>query len=168
MRETGINSAEENLAEHVEGRISDKIDTDSDKFTEEEMKEYLAGLEVKNNEKDREQKSLVEGTVEGTKKVINGFDTTVHAGKQGKHIEGHNNYIDGKSIMNGNMDDIQKLVDEFAGTGQWKTDNKEMVDFGKTIGDYVDINTGEALKTTRGIIHYSKKGVHIVPAKPIP
>lgn len=65
------------------------------------------------------------------------------------------------------MDEIQKLVNDFAGTGQWKTANKEMVDFGKIIGKYVDINTGEVLDTTRGIIHYSKKGVHIVPAKPI-
>ena len=67
MKASGKNSAEENLAEHVEGRISDKIDTDSDKFTEEEMTEYLAGLEVKNKEKGREQKSLAEGTVEAEK-----------------------------------------------------------------------------------------------------
>ncbi len=103
-----------------------------------------------------------------TKKIINGFDTTVHAGKQGKHIVGHNNYVKGKSIMNGTIDDIQKLIDDFAGTGQWKTANKEMVDFGKIIGKYVDINTGEVLDTTRGIIHYSQNGVHIVPSKPIP
>jgi hypothetical protein len=106
--------------------------------------------------------------IEGTGKVVNGFDTTVHAGKQGKHILGHNNYTAGRSILNGTEDGAQKLVDEFAGTGQWKTANKEMVDFGKNIGKYVDINTGEILDTTRGIIHYSKKGVHIVPAKPIP
>ena len=35
-----------------------------DGTTEEEMKEYLAGLEAKNKEKGREQKSLAEGTVE--------------------------------------------------------------------------------------------------------
>ena len=109
------------------------------------------------------------GTGKATKKVINGFDNlSVHVGKQGKHIVGHNNYIKGRSIISGKVDDIQKLIDDFAGTGQWKTANKEMVDFGKNIGKYVDINTGEIIDTIRGIIHYSKKGVHIVPAKPIP
>lgn len=108
------------------------------------------------------------GNGNATKNIVKGFDTTLNAGKQGKHIVGHNNYIKGKSIVKGTMDEIQKLVNDFAGTGQWKTANKEMVDFGKIIGKYVDINTGEVLDTTRGIIHCSKKGVHIVPAKPMP
>ncbi|NFD75809.1 hypothetical protein FC826_02835 [Clostridium botulinum] len=108
------------------------------------------------------------GNANATKNIVKGFDTTLNAGKQGKHIVGHNNYIEGKSIVTGTMDEIQKLANDFAGTGQWKKANKEMVDFGKIIGKYVYINTGEVLDTIRGIIYYSKKGVHIVPAKPIP
>lgn len=44
--------------------------------------------------------------------------------------------------------------------------NKERVDFGKVIGQYVDPNTGIVKETTIGIIHYGKKGAHIVPARP--
>ncbi|MFC4932710.1 polymorphic toxin type 50 domain-containing protein [Massilia sp. GCM10023247] len=34
------------------------------------------------------------------------------------------------------------------------------------IGVYVDPATGQRSPTTNGIIHESKKGVHIVPARP--
>ncbi len=100
---------------------------------------------------------------EGTPKVVNGFDATVHAGKQGKHIPGHPNYQPGKSIFTG---DAQKLLDKCAGKGEWIGQNKERVDFGEIIGKYVDPVTGEAVETTKGIIHYSKNGAHIVPARP--
>ncbi|QSX06736.1 hypothetical protein JYG23_04630 [Sedimentibacter sp. zth1] len=115
---------------------------------------------------------IVSGSIDditkGTGKLVNGFDTTVHAGKQGKHILGHNNYTTGRSILNGTLDDAQKLVDDFAGTGEWITSNKERVDFGRTIGQFVDQATGEAIDTSIGIIHYSNKGVHIIPARPMP
>ncbi|MCT4543798.1 MAG: polymorphic toxin type 50 domain-containing protein [Vallitalea sp.] len=91
----------------------------------------------------------------------------IHAGKQGKHIVGHNNYIQGRSIFNGTADDAQALIDDFAGTGKWINDVKEVVDFGKIIGQYADPSTGRLVNTTRGIIHYSSKGTHIVPANPI-
>ncbi len=58
----GINTSEENLAEHVEGRIEDKLDLDEDTFTEEELNDYLAGLKKENEEKGREQKDLAQGT----------------------------------------------------------------------------------------------------------
>lgn len=45
-------------------------------------------------------------------------------------------------------------------------DVKTRVDFGETIGSYVDPETGEAVETTIGIVHNSKKGAHIVPARP--
>ena len=43
---------------------------------------------------------------------------------------------------------------------------KERVDFGKVIGKYTDPKTGVSTPTTKGIINYSKNGIHIVPAKP--
>ncbi len=43
---------------------------------------------------------------------------------------------------------------------------KERVDFGKTIGFYHNPQTQKSIPTTMGIIHYSKDGAHIVPAKP--
>ena len=108
-------------------------------------------------------------------KVINGEKRNIRIfeGRQGKHIKGHNNYENavknGKnpSIFEGTIEEAQKLTDEFAGKGKWdKLCHKEVVDFGKIIGERVDPETGIGTPTTRGTIHYSKKGVHIVPAKP--
>lgn len=110
---------------------------------------------------------VVEGAIEGGRRTVNGFDTTVNAGKQGKHIVGNNNLIEGRSIFNGTVDDAQRLVDNFAGTGEWIGTNKERVNFGEVIGQYVNPATNEAVDTTVGIIHYSKTGTHIVPAQPI-
>lgn len=93
-------------------------------------------------------------------------NTNIHPGKQGKHIPGHNNYQEGKSIFEGSLDDAQQLVNDFSGKGVRISDSKERVDFGQIIGQYVDPTTGESFDTTVGIIHYSKNGSHIVPAKP--
>ena len=115
------------------------------------------------------EKTAKEATEKGIKsgtRTVNGYNTTVNIGKQGKHIIGNNNYIDGRSVFNGTVDDAQRLVDEFAGAGEWIGTNKERVNFGKVIGQYIDPATNEAVETTVGIIHYSKTGVHIVPAQP--
>ena len=105
--------------------------------------------------------------VEDGSRTVNGFNTTINAGKQGKHIVGHNNYIEGRSVFQGTLDDAQRLVNEFGGTGEWIGVNKERVNFGQEIGQYVNPATGEVLDTTVGIIHYSNTGTHIVPARPI-
>lgn len=77
------------------------------------------------------------------------FEAKVHPGKQGKYIQGHPNYQKGKSIFTGNA---QRLLDEYAGTGQKIGSNKERVNFKQIIGKWVDLNTGEAFNTTKGII----------------
>ena len=105
------------------------------------------------------------GSTKGSGK-IHGFPKTVHSGKQGKHIPSHNNYQKGKSIFYGSEKKAQNLINKYAGTGQWIGTNKERVDFGKTIGSYVDPKTGKSYKTTMGTIHYSKTGTHIVPGQP--
>ena len=63
--------------------------------------------------------------------------------------------------------DPQALLDKHAGTGdpvgavpRGEPGFKERVDFGEVIGSV----NGEP--TTKGIIHYSKTGAHIVPARP--
>ena len=90
----------------------------------------------------------------------------IHDGAQGKHIPGHNNYIDGKSILNENP---QSLLDRFhAGdinTSRMITDSKAKVDFGEIIGIHKDMN-GVGAPTSWGIIHSGKNGAHIVPALP--
>ena len=101
-------------------------------------------------------------------KVIHGIERNIkiHIGKQEKHIPGCNNYIKGKSILYGTAKEAQELINEFAGKGQMKGLCKEVVDFGKVIGEDVDEVTGVGTPTTRGTIHYGKKGAHIVPTEP--
>lgn len=86
--------------------------------------------------------------------------------KQGKHIEGHKNYKKGKSTITISLSELQQLSNRFSGKGERIGTNKERVDFGKTIGYYVDPNTGKKHATSIGIIHHSKKGTHIVPSRP--
>lgn len=98
----------------------------------------------------------------------------VNVGRQEKHIPTKNNYENAlkqgrkPSIFNGTAEDAQKLIDEFAGKGKFidASMKKEIVDFGKIIGDCVDLKTGAKTPTTWGKIHYSKDGVHIVPYIP--
>ena len=52
------------------------------------------------------------------------------------------------------------MIDDFAGTGEWIGTNKERVNFGEVIGQYVNPAKNEAVDTT-------KTGTHIVPAQPI-
>ena len=90
-------------------------------------------------------------------------------GKQGKHIEGHNNFVPGRSKLTITMKEAADLVEKYAGTGDVvgnvSTSNKERVDFKRIIGSAKDAN-GNVIPTTMGIIHHSHKGTHIVPSKP--
>ena len=99
--------------------------------------------------------------------VAEGISKVINAGKQGKHILGHNNYQVGRSIL---TEDAQKLLDGFhsgnVNSVQVINDVKTRVDFGKTIGTYINPQTNEVVSTTRGIIINSKTGVHIIPSSP--
>ena len=94
------------------------------------------------------------------------YPKTLNEDKQGKHIPGHPNYQSGKSRLTISMSEATELVKQFSGKGEPVSQNKERVDFGRTIGVYRDSKTGEEAETTVGIIHYSKSGAHIVPARP--
>jgi filamentous hemagglutinin len=109
-------------------------------------------------------------TVPGTENS-NDDSPKINEGQQGKHIPGHNNYISGRSELT--HPDPQGLLNLGAGTGEQfgnvpagEPGSKERVDFGETIGNYVDPSTGEKTPTTIGIIHYGSNGAHIVPARP--
>jgi hypothetical protein len=100
--------------------------------------------------------------------VANKAAPAIKWGAQAKHFPGHNSYTPGRSTL---TNDPAKLVEK-AGTGQQvgqlpvgTAGSKERVDFGETIGTYID-QAGNASPTTNGIIHYSNDGVHIVPARP--
>lgn len=98
---------------------------------------------------------------------------TIESGKQDKHIVGSNNYTNGRSYLTISLEEAQKLVDKYAGTGDIKWTNsgawasKEVITADKIIGICVDPVTSEKIETRRFTIHYSKKGVHIVPAKEV-
>ena len=93
----------------------------------------------------------------------------MHEGQQGKHVEGTNNFIPGRSALTA---DPKELLKHFAGRGQQvgripvgQAGSKEAFDAGKTIGTF-RTEAGRAAPTTRGMIHYSNKGAHIVLAAP--
>jgi filamentous hemagglutinin len=92
----------------------------------------------------------------------------IHMGRQGKHIPGHNNFEPGRSVLTA---DPEALAPR-AGTGTQvrrtpvgQPGSLERVVFDDVIGDYVD-KSGAAAPTRVGIIHYSRDGIHIVPARP--
>ncbi|KOF56626.1 MULTISPECIES: phage minor capsid protein [Clostridium] len=93
----------------------------------------------------------------------------IELGKQGKHIIGNNNYIEGRSYLTISMEEAQELINKYAGTGrpnlnlkgEWN--NKELIMANKNIGVSINNKTGEKTVTNKFIIHYSKNGTHIVP-----
>lgn len=94
------------------------------------------------------------------------FPKKLNTDKQGKHIPGHKNYQSGKSKLTISMSEASKLVAQFSGKGTAVASNKERVNFGKIIGFYKDPSSKVDIPTSIGIIHYSKTGAHIVPARP--
>lgn len=96
---------------------------------------------------------------------------TIEEGKQGKHIKGHNNYIEGRSYLTISLEEAQELVNKYAGTGEIRLkqngewDNKEIIKVDNDIGVNINNKTNESSLTNKFKIHYSKKGVHIVPTK---
>lgn len=105
------------------------------------------------------------------KRIRKSYLKTILEGKQGKHLIGSNNYIEGRSYLTISLKEAQHLIDRYAGTGEIKRDrkgewvHKEFITFDSVIGVVVDPATGEKTQTRRGAIHYSNKGTHIVPAK---
>ena len=104
--------------------------------------------------------------------ILAHYNLKVHKGRQDKHILGTNNYIAGRSALTA---DAQQLIDQYAGKseplqisrgarkGEWI--RKERFTHSEIIGTYIDAD-GTETETNAGTIHYSKNGVHIVPARP--
>lgn len=99
-------------------------------------------------------------------------NSEVHWGRQNKHIPGTNNYEVSKhrSIMEHN--NPTSLLKKHAGSGIPERGTpgmpgyKETIDFREHIGIWKTQDGSLQLPTTRGTIHYSKDGAHIVPARP--
>jgi filamentous hemagglutinin len=110
--------------------------------------------------------------VQTRKEILKNSNLKIQWDKQGKHIEGHKNYLsDNRSILV--HQEPQKLVNNYAGRGFKDAGEhaglpgyKEVVNFEEFIGYAVDSISGEKIATTWGKIHYAKDGVHIVPTAP--
>ncbi|SEI65731.1 DUF637 domain-containing protein [Pseudomonas sp. NFR16] len=100
-----------------------------------------------------------------TSASLDNVSSNIHAGQQGKHVLGHNNFIPGRSYFDEGVDP-QKLLSgahagEFSVVG-YGSRGQPIVDFGQNIG--VDGSSG--LATRYGTIHSGKNGAHIVPTNP--
>ncbi|WP_276814013.1 polymorphic toxin type 50 domain-containing protein [Faecalibaculum rodentium] len=90
--------------------------------------------------------------------------------KQGKHIPGHPNYVEGKSRLSLSMDECDEILYNEAGKGSLVFDRngkwtkKERVITDKDIGIVIS-EDGSSEKTRGLMIHYSKTGAHIIPRK---
>jgi len=86
---------------------------------------------------------------------------------QNKHFIDNKQYM-GDSYIVATMEEIQTIVDNFAGTGKilrtknGRFNNKELIITNSKVG-HVKSKEGNWVETNRFIIHYSNKGVHIVP-----
>lgn len=97
---------------------------------------------------------------------VRGFTTEIHFGKQEKHLPSNRAYNPTRSPLSIGVLEVQQLIEQHAGTGRWEGANKEVVEFGIEIGNYRDGRSGTLKPTSRGTIHYSKTGAHLVPARP--
>ncbi len=74
-----------------------------------------------------------------------------------------------QSILTINAEEVQKIIDSQSGTGIIKTDRKgnpkpqEQISCNKNIGKYY--YKGKYIATNKAVIHYSKKGAHLVPVR---
>lgn len=89
--------------------------------------------------------------------------------KQARHIKDSGGYIAGRSYITVDKEQLQKIVDSYAGTGELQRDksdrftNKEIITIDQQIGVSVDKETGNETPTNRAYIHYSNTGTHVVP-----
>jgi|GEM_PF-1666622 len=80
---------------------------------------------------------------------------------QFKHIPGHNDYIPGRSILTAEASELGRST----GSGKMVGQTKERINFRQNIGEFIDAD-GFPTVTTNGMVHYSKKGIHIIPSRP--
>ena len=95
------------------------------------------------------------------------FTVKLNKGMQDKHIRGSSNFDPNRSEL---TVDPEELIRLYAGKSEpiisrdkWR--NKERFIHNSDIGIYRDLS-GKEWPTNRGIIHYGKKGLHIVPSEP--
>ena len=109
---------------------------------------------------------------EGGYRTMKGFLIKINIDKQNKYMPGRNGYEMARSegvmhsIVYRDINTLQKMLEEKAGTGEFIGSNKEKVEFGQVIGQYVDMDASAKRDTRTAIIHHSANGAFIVPARP--
>ena len=89
--------------------------------------------------------------------------------KQARHIKGSDGYTPGRSYVTVSNDELQDIVEKYAGTGEIQRSArgvfmwKEIVTLDNPIGVSINPETLEEIPTNRIYIHYSKTGSHVVP-----
>jgi tetratricopeptide (TPR) repeat protein len=139
------------------------------------LKKANAALTFSAMEKSSANKKVIKAAAKARKKnrveVLKNNCLKIEADKQGKHIPGHRNFDKNKSpFLHTNP---EKLAENYAGKGIPDSPAtpgiggyREIVNFEEFIGYSMDRISKEKIPTTWGKIHYSKKGIHIVPCKP--
>lgn len=116
-----------------------------------------------------------------SKKIQSGeYSTKLKKQEYQKHVEGtakYNEYLKAREDKNGNPQSIltiseaetQEIIEKKAGTGIIKVDRngnerpQEQITCSKVIGKYY--YSGTYINTKKAVIHYSKKGAHLVPVR---
>lgn len=125
-------------------------------YVDDASKEEAAGLKILRDAEAPIREAIRRGD----------YPLTINPEKQARHMVG--TALPGRSVITISMEELQKIVDEQAGSGHieltreltWK--NKEIVDAGKEIG-YTVNKKGDIILARSITIHYSKTGVHAVP-----
>lgn len=148
------------------------LDNNKELRRDKNREKLISGLEINDSKIEAEvlkQKEL-NATIKKTREYIRTTQPLgIEVGKQGKHILGHNNYIEGRSYLTISLEEAQELINKYAGNGEIKTnskgewDRKETIKTDREIGVNVSILDGSENRTNNFKIHYSKKGTHIVP-----
>ncbi|WP_253197617.1 phage minor capsid protein [Clostridium algidicarnis] len=160
-----VKELEKELREHLDKNKQLRRD-----YSREEPGQGITNKSLKVNAERLKEKAL-DDKIEETRNYIKSDELPkeILIGKQGKHILGHNNYIEGRSYLTISLEEAQELVNKYAGSGSIKFnrkgewDKKEFIKVEKNIGINVNNDTGEQTPTNKLKIHYSKKGTHIVP-----
>jgi hypothetical protein len=105
-------------------------------------------------------------------KQVYGYTLQLDMERQNYYIPGRSEHEEAlrrgqaKGVIYRDKAGLQKLLEEYAGTGIRFEQCKEKVEFGQPLGQYMDPVTKLKVETTVGIIHYSREGIYIVPARP--
>ena len=137
----------------------------------ENYSEKAASSDVKNLQLDVNDDIIPHRRIDEIHRLIaEEYSHEIREDRQGRHIPSSPFYIEGKSILTADPNELIRLYagrssPQFTLKGAWR--EREDFQHSSTVGIWKDLDGHEA-PTTTGVIHYSKKhGAHIVPDVPI-